>query len=264
MAKLYIAETVLALEYLHSIGIVHRDLKPDNMLINAEGHIKLTDFGLSRIGLVDSMFEIGYLIVQLLNFLFSIAVDESAMMQMTSNSPNSPGFDSLAFILALPYTNITAPVKGGKRSKNSSQGANRVLGTPDYLSPEALLGTGNGMSEYLCLRRWWCVLTVDSFRTKRGLVGVGCDSLRVLNWNSSFQRWNTRKDFWKNPWQTYYFVQFTYGSSHRWPIVYSNRIGMARKPRRYVWRCKRPHFKVASPRSIETTWFQWCSGIISF
>jgi len=57
MAKLYIAETVLALEYLHSIGIVHRDLKPDNMLINAEGHTKLTDFGLSRIGLVDSMFE---------------------------------------------------------------------------------------------------------------------------------------------------------------------------------------------------------------
>jgi serine/threonine protein kinase len=46
----YIAETVLALEYLHSLGIVHRDLKPDNMLINAEGHIKLTDFGLSKIG----------------------------------------------------------------------------------------------------------------------------------------------------------------------------------------------------------------------
>jgi serine/threonine protein kinase len=32
-----------------SHGIVHRDLKPDNMLINAAGHIKLTDFGLSRI-----------------------------------------------------------------------------------------------------------------------------------------------------------------------------------------------------------------------
>lgn len=51
VAKMYIAETVLALEYLHSKGIVHRDLKPDNMLINSKGHIKLTDFGLSSIGL---------------------------------------------------------------------------------------------------------------------------------------------------------------------------------------------------------------------
>eukprot|EP00004_Rigifila_ramosa_P016164 TRINITY_DN3806_c0_g1_i3.p1 TRINITY_DN3806_c0_g1~~TRINITY_DN3806_c0_g1_i3.p1 ORF type:complete len:523 (-),score=121.83 TRINITY_DN3806_c0_g1_i3:156-1724(-) len=53
MARLYIAEAVVALEYLHSEGIVHRDLKPDNMLINHDGHIKLTDFGLSLIGLIE-------------------------------------------------------------------------------------------------------------------------------------------------------------------------------------------------------------------
>lgn len=56
MTRQYIAETVLALEYLHKNGIVHRDLKPDNMLITGEGHIKLTDFGLSRMGLMDSTF----------------------------------------------------------------------------------------------------------------------------------------------------------------------------------------------------------------
>lgn len=52
MARFYFAETVLAVEYLHSYGIVHRDLKPDNLLITALGHIKLTDFGLSKMGIM--------------------------------------------------------------------------------------------------------------------------------------------------------------------------------------------------------------------
>ncbi|KAJ6486371.1 hypothetical protein C8R47DRAFT_1128241 [Mycena vitilis] len=50
--KNYIAEVVLGLEYLHQRGVVHRDLKPDNLLIDQHGHLKLTDFGLSRIGLL--------------------------------------------------------------------------------------------------------------------------------------------------------------------------------------------------------------------
>lgn len=51
-AKKYVAEVVLGVEHLHSRGIVHRDLKPDNLLIDSKGHLKLTDFGLSRMGLV--------------------------------------------------------------------------------------------------------------------------------------------------------------------------------------------------------------------
>nr|POF26092.1 serine/threonine-protein kinase rim15 [Quercus suber] len=50
--KKYIGEVVLCVQHLHSRQIVHRDLKPDNLLIDAKGHLKLTDFGLSRMGLI--------------------------------------------------------------------------------------------------------------------------------------------------------------------------------------------------------------------
>lgn len=46
--RFYLAEMILALEHLHGHGIIHRDLKPENLLISAEGHIKLTDFGLAK------------------------------------------------------------------------------------------------------------------------------------------------------------------------------------------------------------------------
>lgn len=49
-ARRYIAEVIVGVDDLHKRGIIHRDLKPDNLLIDSEGHIKLTDFGLSRIG----------------------------------------------------------------------------------------------------------------------------------------------------------------------------------------------------------------------
>ncbi len=57
MARHYIAELVVALAYLHAQGVVHRDLKPDNMLISRDGHIKLTDFGLSAMGLLEKQEE---------------------------------------------------------------------------------------------------------------------------------------------------------------------------------------------------------------
>jgi len=49
ITRFYIAEVVLAMEYLHSKNIVYRDLKPENLLIDSFGHIKLTDFGFAKV-----------------------------------------------------------------------------------------------------------------------------------------------------------------------------------------------------------------------
>jgi serine/threonine protein kinase len=46
--RLYGAEVILAISYLHSNSIVYRDLKPENLLIDRRGHIKMTDFGFAK------------------------------------------------------------------------------------------------------------------------------------------------------------------------------------------------------------------------
>jgi len=53
--KFYASEILLAITYLHSLNVIYRDLKPENVLLDEEGHAKLTDFGLSKEGIMDNV-----------------------------------------------------------------------------------------------------------------------------------------------------------------------------------------------------------------
>ncbi|XP_040998804.1 probable serine/threonine protein kinase IREH1 isoform X1 [Juglans microcarpa x Juglans regia] len=117
VARVYIAEVVLALEYLHSLRVVHRDLKPDNLLIAHDGHIKLTDFGLSKVGLINSTDDLSGPAVS----GTSLLVEDEPKLSVSEHQRE-------------------------RRKKRSA------VGTPDYLAPEILLGTGHGATA-----DWWSV-----------------------------------------------------------------------------------------------------------
>ena len=66
-AKFYAVEIILAIEYLHNNNMIYRDLKPENILIANDGHIKLTDFGLSK--MVESINNKSYTICGTVQYL---------------------------------------------------------------------------------------------------------------------------------------------------------------------------------------------------
>lgn len=57
-ARFYAAQVFLALEYLHFLHLIYRDLKPENVMIDKNGYIKITDFGFVKVAHI-----LGYLII---------------------------------------------------------------------------------------------------------------------------------------------------------------------------------------------------------
>jgi serine/threonine protein kinase len=204
VARRYISEVVLALEYCHAQGIIHRDIKPDNILISGDGHIKLTDFGLSCFGRAfDGLDDLdapmgssasthspnhrdegryslpgspvkrrghsrsmsygggggGWWSPDLrelaaLNSAAATTAGAGSAAETcencdtaepsASNSPCRPSPSSL--IKSNPASpNLQSLVTGA--TNNFQQ---RAVGTPDYLAPEVLLGTGHGPEA-----DWW-------------------------------------------------------------------------------------------------------------
>ncbi|KAI4322389.1 hypothetical protein L6164_022091 [Bauhinia variegata] len=157
-ARFYVAEVLLALEYLHMLGVVYRDLKPENILVREDGHIMLTDFDLSLRCSVNP------------TLVKSSSVDVDSTKKMSS--PCAEGSCIHPFCLQPNWqVSCFTPIllsAGGKSRKMKSDIAaqvgplpqlvveptsarsNSFVGTYEYLAPEIIKGEGHGSAV-----DWW-------------------------------------------------------------------------------------------------------------
>ncbi len=109
-SRFYGAEMVLAIEDVHAMNYIHRDLKPDNILMDNEGHLKLTDFGLCKHAEIRPQHMVD---------------QKTTLGSSGSNQEFSSNFNQLKAVLDKRL--------GYKRSRRL---AFSTVGTPDYIAPE--------------------------------------------------------------------------------------------------------------------------------
>jgi len=153
--QFYIAETAVAIESIHKLGFIHRDIKPDNLLLDARGHVKLSDFGLCT-GLKKSHRTDFY----------------RDLSQVKPSDFSSNAMDSKR--------------KLESWKKNRRALAYSTVGTPDYIAPEVFLQTGYDKS---C--DWWS-LGVIMFEMLIGWPPFCSETpqetyKKVMNWKESLE-----------------------------------------------------------------------------
>jgi protein-serine/threonine kinase len=134
ITRFYMAELILAIEAVHKLGFIHRDIKPDNILLDHQGHIKLTDFGLST-GFYKEH-NIGY------------------YHQLLSESKSRPSENRNSIIDQIQLT-VSNRSQVNTWRKSRRQLAYSAVGTPDYIAPEVLSRKGYDFS---C--DWWSLGTI--------------------------------------------------------------------------------------------------------
>ncbi|XP_077290800.1 ribosomal protein S6 kinase II [Arctopsyche grandis] len=123
--KFYLAELALALNHVHSLGIIYRDLKPENILLDQDGHIALTDFGLSKLPMNDKAYS------------FCGTVEYMAP-EVVNRRGHSFAADWWSFgVLMFEMLTGNLPFHGATRHDTMTQILKAKLGMPTNFSEEA-------------------------------------------------------------------------------------------------------------------------------
>ncbi|KAI7984081.1 Serine/threonine-protein kinase KIPK1 [Camellia lanceoleosa] len=156
-ARFYVAEVLLALEYLHMLGVVYRDLKPENILVREDGHIMLSDFDLSLRCAVNPTLLKSSPTVESPKRESSPCTESSCIhpfcLQPSWQVPCfTPRLISAATKTRKLKADLAAQVSPLPQlvAEPTSARSNSFVGTHEYLAPEIIKGEGHGSAV-----DWW-------------------------------------------------------------------------------------------------------------